>query len=410
MLEAHGLLQLTVRSETYRSEAQLLHRTTNRTPKNSAVSATASQSGSQAHSGSLTGKSAVTVPKGAIDGPMHDFWQQAADKAAQRAPSADTLKKLQDASKSDNQDIAAQKMQEAKAKLQSLRLQAQLAAASGDKQQLRRLAQEVAAAAHEVAAAAHDLSEGVVASATDTGSTSVSELASGADDQTASDGNSDANGNTMAATPARDAAQNTAPTAFNAATGAQPAAAALSPGPAQGTDIAGSSATKTDNGTDTDKADANKPLYAQAAPQDGDILAWGQKALNSLATDANNAIAQARGLLAFIASAARNKRKASEAADDDRFFTDLQREIDGAQSQVNSDIANAHQALLSAQDGGDAGNLNTGNLGTDGVDTGDVDTGGPDTGGSDAGSSLFGLASVTVTQVTTTAVFLNITA
>lgn len=409
MLEAHGLLQLTARSENYRSEAQLLHRSASQGSKHLTVSTDGSQTGSQSsssslNSGSLAGKSAVTLPKGAINGPMHDFWQQAADKAAERAPSADTLKKLQDASKSDNQDIAAQKMQQAKAKLQSLRLQAQLAAASGDKQQLRRLAQEVAAAAHDVAAAAHDLAEGVVASATDTGSTSVPQIAAGAAGQTDGDQTSgdqaasDANAAASAgAVTTATATASSSPTPVNtaatgSAAGTQPASGTSSPAPAQNADDP--SATKAEN----DKANANKPLYAQTAPQDGDKLVWGQKALNSLATDANNAIAQARGLLAFIATAARNKRKAGEAADDDRFFNDLQHQIDDAQSQVNSDITDAHQALLSAEGGSDA------DLGA-GTDAGDVDLSGSDVGG----GSLFGIESVTVTQVTTTAIFLNIT-
>src|SRR6185369_1790167 len=115
MLEAHGLLQLTMRSESYRREAQILIQNNSRhAAKNDSGSSGGNATSS---STSLNAKSAITLPKGALDGPMKEFWQKAADKAAEHAPSADTVKKLQDASKSDNKEIAAQKMQQAKAKL-----------------------------------------------------------------------------------------------------------------------------------------------------------------------------------------------------------------------------------------------------------------------------------------------------
>jgi len=359
-----------MRSESYRAQAQLLSRKNAHHTGNKSDDAPAS-SGS---AGSGEAKSAIALPKGATAGPMKEFWQRAADKAAENVPSADTMKKLQDASKSDNKEIAAQKMQQAKSKLQSLRLQAQLAAASGDKQQLRRLAQEVAAAAREVAAAAHDLAGGVVDSVSGDG-TSVPLTAANGDGTAA--GETNATGDTEPAIAAK-------PGATHETTGAA---------------VTGGSETETpaDQVTDTDplgtalktKATGeNAPLYAQDAPQDGDKFAWGQKALNSLSTDANSALSQARGLLAFIASLARAKRKSGEGNEDDRFFNELQRTVDNAQASVNHDISAASQQLVADQ--------------TEAADASAGESAGD-------GSSLFGIESVTVTQVTTTAVFLNIT-
>lgn len=395
MLEAHGLLQLTMRSESTRIQAQLISRNNSRhadrKQADSKSTDASSGNGTAGHSGT---KSAISLPKGATSGPMKEFWQRAADKASENAPSADTLKKLQDASKDDNKEIAAQKMQQAKAKLQSLRLQAQLAAASGDKQQLRRLAQEVAAAARDVASAAHDLAGGVVDSV-GADSASVPQATAGSDgaatDETGA--NEVATGETAAGeTVAGKTAAGT--TAAAAMTSAQPGTAP------QAGNTAASGGTGTPAGQvaddDTDplgtalKAKStpdNTPLYAQDAPQDGDKFAWGQKALNSLSTDASNALSQARGLLAFIAGLVRAKRKSGEGNEDDRFFNELQRVVDDTQASVNHDISGASQQLVTDQ------------------------TAAADAAASDgAGGSLFGIDSITVTtQVTTTAVFLNIT-
>ncbi|HVJ41443.1 MAG TPA: hypothetical protein VM639_08095 [Dongiaceae bacterium] len=397
MLEAHGLLQLTMRSESYRREAQILSQNNGKhASKNPADEKDTSGS---ADTGTLKAKSAVALPKGATSGPMKDFWQRAADKAAERAPSADTMKKLQDASKSDNKEIAAQKMQQAKAKLQSLRLQAQLAAASGDKQQLRRLAQEVAAAAREVASAAHDLAGGVVDSVSgDSGAVPLAATGGSAADKGTDTSGTDTSGTDTSGTGASDAgASGTEAATRDAASGATrdatPGTAAADKTAPQQTagDQDASAAPSDQNDPLAEKLkqkadDGNAPLYAQEPPQDGDKFAWGQKALNSLSTDANNALSQARGLLAFIASLARGKRKAGEGNEDDRFFNELQRVVDDAQAEVNHDISAASQELVADQaDAADAA-------------AGDA-----------AGSSLFGIESVTVTQVTTTAVFLNIT-
>ena len=85
----------------------------------------------------------------------------------------DMIKRLEKASKSDNKEIAAERLRQAKAKLRALRLQAQIAAASGDPKQLKRIAQQAAAAAREVAGAARGLAEGIASSATADGSASV---------------------------------------------------------------------------------------------------------------------------------------------------------------------------------------------------------------------------------------------
>ena len=84
----------------------------------------------------------------------------------------DMIKRLEKASKSDNKEIAAERLRQAKAKLRALRLQAQIAAASGDAKQLKRIAQRAAAAAREVAGAARGLAEGIASSATADGSAS----------------------------------------------------------------------------------------------------------------------------------------------------------------------------------------------------------------------------------------------
>ncbi|HVJ33690.1 MAG TPA: hypothetical protein VND94_11275 [Terriglobia bacterium] len=382
MLEAHGLLQLTVRSESYRRDAQILSQNKGKHAAKSLdekESTGGKESATSTGTGALQPKSAVTLPKGATSGPMKDFWQRAADKAAERTPSADTMKKLQDASKSDNKEIAAQKMQQAKAKLQSLRLQAQLAAASGDKQQLRRLAQEVAAAAREVASAAHDLAGGVVDSVSgDSGAVPIAATGGSAADKGTDTSGTEALTHDAASGATRDVTAGTA--------------AADKAAPQQTAGDQDASATPSDQSDPLGEKlkqkadDGNAPLYAQEPPADGDKFAWGEKALNSLSTDANNALSQARGLLAFIASLARGKRKAGEGNEDDRFFNELQRMVDDAQADVNHDISAASQELIAGQ--------------TDVADAGAGDA---------AGSSLFGIESVTVTEVTTTAVFLNIT-
>jgi hypothetical protein len=400
MLEAHGLLQLTMRSETARIQAQFASRNSSHKAGAKSADATSDLAGTGNSSiGDPGTKSAISLPKGATTGPMKEFWQRAADKAAKNAPSADTMKRLQDASKDDNKEIAAQKMQQAKAKLQSLRLQAQLAAASGDKQQLRRLAQEVAAAARDVASAAHDLAGGIVDSVGgDSASVPLTPAGGGSaegDAVAAGDAAPDGTTATAGGAPAQtgeglagsatgpDAIPNDAHRADGRSDPAGDAESGTSAGQAADNDPLGTA-------LKTKATNENTPLYAQDAPQEGDKFAWGQKALNGLSTDANNALSQARGLLAFIASLVRGKRKSGEDNEDDRFFNELQRVVDDALASVNHDISGASQQLVADQT--EAADASAGAVTADG------------------GSSLFGIESVTVTtQVTTTAVFLNIT-
>jgi Sec-independent protein translocase protein TatA len=394
MLETLGLLQLTARSENYRREGQLLYRNygpssqyaaspSNSTATTSGASNSSLSTLANSANRSLAAKSAITLPKGALDGPMHDFWQKAADKAAERAPSAVTMKRLEQASKSDNKEIAAQKLQQAKAKLQSLRMQAQMAAAAGDRKQLQHIAQEVAATTREIASAAHDLAGGVVESATGADSAA---LPSGTSGDAATSENTTTE---KAPAAAGDATATAAAAAAKAEATKEPASTGTTTTTAGTTatpdHASGDSATA---GTAT-TADAAKdlPIYAQSAPQDGDKLLWGEKALRSLANDAGSAIAQARGLLAFIATALRSRRDPSEAVSEDRFITDLQQAVDEADHQVTSDIAAASRDLVASQASPE-----------------------PAAAGGTDGGSVLGIESVTMTQVTTTALFLNITA
>jgi hypothetical protein len=96
------------------------------------------------------------------------MFQQAWDKLHEDGNfiTDENIKRLEKASKSDNKEIAAERLRQAKAKLRALRLQAQIAAASGDTKTLKRVAQEAAQAAREVAGAARGLAGSIVSSAT----------------------------------------------------------------------------------------------------------------------------------------------------------------------------------------------------------------------------------------------------
>lgn len=97
---------------------------------------------------------------------IQSFWRLAPEEAARRAPSLDLVKRLEKLADSDNKDISAEKLRQAKAKLGALRQQLQMTAASNDPRQIKRLAAEAARLAREVGAAARDLSRGVAAGAT----------------------------------------------------------------------------------------------------------------------------------------------------------------------------------------------------------------------------------------------------
>jgi hypothetical protein len=91
------------------------------------------------------------------------FWRLAPDAAKENAPTLDLMKRLEKLKASGNSDISAEKLRQAKARLNALRQQLQLAAISNDPRQIRRLAAEAAQLARAIGAAARDLSHGIAA-------------------------------------------------------------------------------------------------------------------------------------------------------------------------------------------------------------------------------------------------------
>jgi hypothetical protein len=186
----------------------------------------------------------------------------------------DMIKRLEKAAKSDNKEIAAERLRQAKAKLRSLRLQAQMAAASGDPKHLKRIAQQAAQAAREVASAARGLAEGIAAgAATSDGSASAGNL----------------------------------PTAAS-------------------------------------NAEGQSSTPAVTVPTTG-LFSGEREALRKLGDEAHAAIAQAKGLIAFAAQAARHRRR----PDDDReFFRQLQQSVQEAAQDLDSALSEAGQCLTKA--------------------------------------------------------------
>src|SRR5215510_57021 len=79
------------------------------------------------------------------------FWRLAPEQAARsKMMTPATMQRLQKLAESDNKDISAEKMRQAKAKLEGLRRQLQMLAATGDVRQLRRIAAEAASLAREI--------------------------------------------------------------------------------------------------------------------------------------------------------------------------------------------------------------------------------------------------------------------
>jgi len=266
--------------------------------------------------------------------------------------SDDMIKRLEKASKSDNKEIAAERLRQAKAKLRSLRLQAQVAAASGDTKQLRRIAQQAAQAAREVAGAARGLAEGIASSAGATADGS----ASGAVPMTAqanaaqvkgAQANGAQNANSQDAASKEAAPQETAGTPAAVSTAAVPAP--------------------------TTSSSATQPMSMDEA----------RDALRKLGDETRAAIAQARGIIAFAAQAARAKRKHGEGDDDG--FRELQQMVSEAEKDLDSTLNDATTALNNMSGVG----LPTG--GDTGVDAGSI-------GGMD-----------TVTAVTTTTIAVQVT-
>ncbi len=236
------------------------------------------------------------------DPKMQAFWQAAARKAAESVTiSDDTLKRLDTARKSDNKEIAAEKFRQAKAKLQALRLQAQLAAATGDAKSLRRLAQEAAAAAREIATAARGLANGIAATATAAANTPAEAVAATADSPSPDRETADSAG----ATPGDPAAKTT---------------------------------------------DYTGPVPAEAEPK-----AWGKEALRKLGDDARQAIAQARGIIAFLANAARAQRKHQSDPEEEKYFNELQRSVGDAEQDLTAALGEAGQAIDAGPSPSDSG-------------------------------------------------------
>jgi len=270
MLEGQGLFQLAARSAAYASLAQTkgavhLRNVFERNEKAQGIG-----------NGGFN-LNALTVDANTT---IRAMFQAAWDKVHEDEHfiTDDMIKRLEKASKSDNKEIAAERLRQAKAKLKSLRLQAQMAAASGDAKQLKRIAQQAAAAAREVASAARGLAEGIAAGATTS-------------DGSASAGN--------------------LPTA-------------------------------------TTQADGESTTPTVAVPTTAPTLFGGEReALRKLGDEAHAAIAQAKGLIAFAAQAARSRRRPQD--DDHTFFRQLQQSVQDAAQDLNSALTEAGQSLSAAE-------------------------------------------------------------
>jgi hypothetical protein len=320
MLENQGIFNLAARSEANASLARntaLLH-----TQIKSAIQTVSQHSASGAWN-SMTNTQISPAAK------LKAFLKDVLDKTDDNLISDDMLKRLDKASHSDNKEISAEKLRQAKQKLQSLRMQAQMAAATGDPKILRRIAQEAALAAHEVAAAVRGLASGIAATAlTADGSTSanVANAASGGAEQAAAPQSADA----QAASAQTD---EEAQSGGTAATDPQAAA------DANAADAGKDGQTKDSGAKDQDGA------YTQPVPTGEDAKSWGREALRKLSDEAHLAIAQARGLIAFCAQAARAARKHRPDPDEDKAYRDLQSSVSDAEKDVDATIRDAGKEI-----------------------------------------------------------------
>jgi hypothetical protein len=229
------------------------------------------------------------------------YWRLAPDSAAKNAPSRDIVKRLEKMADGDNKDIAAEKMRQAKAKLDGLRRQLQMLAATGDVKQLRRIAAEAASLAREIGAAARSMAQGI-------GAGSVSGEASNAQ-----------------------------------ATASQANAAAQT--------VSGDA----DAGNEAPPASGVVPAASDAADSERD---QSFKALHDLTSDARNAVIQAKGIISLAAQIARSRRK-TEDGEDDRYFRRLQEEADGALAEIDAGQREALNMLLNPEGDGALGELTT---------------------------------------------------
>jgi hypothetical protein len=164
MLEGQGLFALAARSAAYASAAH---------NKGAAHYSNVFERREKPSGFAGTSLGALTVDANTT---IRAMFQKAWDKLHEddNFISDDMIKRLEKVSKSDSKDVAAERLRQAKAKLRALRLQAQVAAASGDTKTLKRIAQEAARAAREVAGAARGLAGSIVSNATADGSASGS--------------------------------------------------------------------------------------------------------------------------------------------------------------------------------------------------------------------------------------------
>jgi hypothetical protein len=228
------------------------------------------------------------------------YWRLAPDSAAKNAPSQDVVKRLEKMADDDNKDIAAEKMRQAKAKLEGLRRQLQMLAATGDVKQLRRIAAEAANLAREIGSAARSMAQGV--------------------------GGGNASG---------DASH------------------------AQATASAANAAVQTVSGNEMT---AGVPSAAGSAPTVPGLVEGSSdreqsfKALHNLTSDARNAVVQAKGIIALAAQIARSRRKDAD-DDNERYFRHLQEAADGALADIDAGQREALNMLLNPERDGALGEL-----------------------------------------------------
>jgi hypothetical protein len=336
MLESQGIFSLAMRSEATLTLARNVAQAQAhiRTQVSAQMVKSAYQAGSSlSGSGSGSVWNLMTSTSISPAAKLKAFLKDVLDKTDDNLITDDMMKRLEKASKSDNKEIAAEKLRQAKAKLQALRMQAQMAAATGDAKTLRRLAQEAAQAAHEVANAVRGLAGGIAATA-ETADGSASGTLPNAGPTAAvppQAANAPANANTATASPETDAA------------------------PADVT---------------PDAKTSDKPASpATTVPSGADPISWGRDALRKLADDAHLAIAQARGLIAFLAQAARAARKHRPDPDEDKAYRDLQRSVSDADADVDTAIQDATREMTSGSSD-TAGTTDQGTADQSGADSG----------------------------------------
>jgi hypothetical protein len=221
------------------------------------------------------------------------FWRLDPNAAAKTAPSLDTVKRLEKMADGGNSDISAEKIRQAKVKLDGLRRQLQMLAASGDVRQLRRIAAEAASLAREIGVAARSIAQGIGAGTVSSDATTAQATAS-------------------AATAAAQSAPNSA-------------------------------------GIDSVSADV-----AAVGGNKAGGLEQSYKALHELGSDARKAVLQAKGIIALAAQIARGKRRGSDDEEEDRYFHRLQDEADAALDDIDTGQREALGQLVLPQ-GSDAG-------------------------------------------------------